>query len=186
MKVLNSDQTTEKREDELEYEPYHWSKGTEFKETLHTLISHHPPSQYGHCLRVSVRGRSIYFCARCTGLYGGLALGVAGIFLLNLVLEPSWLWFMVALALGFTTVVDWMTQRIARRKTTNHIRFITGVGSGLGLAIVFLLSNLVFMLITLGVMIASVGLVTFLESKLKTVTEKETLPDNFFDESELE
>ena len=184
MKVLESDQTTEKREDELEYEPYQWSRGKELKETLHTLISHHPPSQFGHCLRLSFRGRSIYFCARCTGLYGGLALGVVGILLLNLVLEPSWLWFMVALALGFTTVVDWMTQRIARRKTTNHIRFVTGIGSGVGLAMVFLLSNLVFMLITLGVMVASVGLVTFLEAKLKSGTKKEILLDDFIEDDD--
>ena len=186
MNVLESDQTTEKREDELEYEPYQWSKGSELKETLHTLISHHPPSQYGHCLRLSIGGKSIYFCARCTGLYGGLAVGVAVIVLLRFVLEPSWLWFMIALVLGFTTVVDWMTQRIARRKTTNHIRFVTGVGSGIGLAMVFLLSNLVYMLITLGVMVASVGLVTFLENKLKSGTQKEILPEDFIEEDEIE
>lgn len=74
---------------------------------------------------------------------------------------------MLALALGFSTVADWMTQRLAPRKTRNLVRFSTGFLSGLGLAIVFLLANLLFMLITLAVMMASVGLVGMLENRLR-------------------
>ena len=179
MLILETEPKTKKPEDEKDYESLQWSRSDELKEVVHTLISHHPPSQYGHCLRVSFMGRSIYFCSRCTGLYGGLGIGVLAIALLGIALEPSWLWFLIALALGFTTVVDWMTQRISPRKTTNHIRFVTGTTSGIGLAIVFLLANLVYMLLTLGVMVFSVAIVSILENKLSP-TKSELLP---FDET---
>ncbi|MFW9907953.1 MAG: DUF2085 domain-containing protein [Candidatus Thorarchaeota archaeon] len=155
------------REDELEMEMYSWSRSDDIKETLHTLISHHPPSLYSHCLRVSFLGRSIYFCSRCSGIYGGMGIGVLAIFLLQVSMRPSWLWFMLALVLGFSTVVDWMSQRLSPRKTRNSVRFITGFLSGVGLAIVFLLADLLYMLITLGIMVAAVGIVGLLESKLR-------------------
>lgn len=77
---------------------------------------------------------------------------------------------MLALILGFSTVTDWMTQRIAPRKTKNSIRFITGLMAGFGLAIVFLLADLLYMLLTLGIMVASVGIVGIFENRLRQVS----------------
>lgn len=164
---MSGDESTATRPDELEMKLYSWSRTKEIKEVAHTMISHHPPSLYSHCLRVSILGKSLYFCSRCSGIYGGLGIGVIFLFFLHIPLEPQWLWFMLALALGFSTVADWMTQRLAPRKTRNLVRFSTGFLSGLGLAIVFLLANLLFMLITLAVMMASVGLVGMLENRLR-------------------
>ena len=159
-----------KQEDELEMEAWSWSRSDEMKEIIHTMISHHPPSMYSHCLRLSIRGRSLYFCSRCSGIYGGLGIGIIAIVLLGIQLQPSWLWFMVALALGFATVTDWMTQRLAPRKTRNLVRVFSGLLSGLGLAIVFLLADLLYMLLTLGVMVGSVGIVGLLENRLKAAS----------------
>lgn len=164
---MTSDTESRTRDDELDVEVYSWSKTDEMKEVIHTMISHHPPSMYSHCLRLSFFGRSMYFCARCTGIYGGLAIGIVILLVLNVPLAPGWLWFMIALALGFATVSDWMTQRLAPRKTRNLVRVSTGFLSGLGLAIVFLLADLLYMLLTLGVMMASVGIVGVLENKLR-------------------
>ncbi len=158
------------RDDELEMEAYQWNRADEIKEVLHTLVSHHPPSHYSHCLRVSILGRSIYFCSRCSGIYGGMGLGLLVITVLGINLQPKWLWFMLALILGFSTVTDWMTQRIAPRKTKNSIRFITGLMAGFGLAIVFLLADLLYMLLTLGIMVASVGIVGIMENRLRQVS----------------
>jgi uncharacterized membrane protein len=175
------------KEDELEMEAYSWSRSDEIKETIHTLVSHHPPSLYSHCLRVSIFGRSIYFCSRCSGIYGGMGLGLIGIFLLNINLQPKWLWFMLALILGFSTVTDWMTQRIAPRKTRNSVRFITGLMAGIGLSIVFLLADLLYMLLTLGIMVASVGIVGILENRLKKASHVlESVPDEPDDDDEEE
>ncbi|MBD3406832.1 MAG: DUF2085 domain-containing protein [Candidatus Lokiarchaeota archaeon] len=169
---MASHDTTEERPDELEVELSEWSKADSLKESIHMFISHHPPSLYSHCLRVQVLGRSIYFCGRCTGIYGGLGLGILGLVMLNIQLTPDWLWFLVALVFGHATVVDWMSQRLTPRKTTNLIRASTGFLSGLGLAIVFLLANLFFMLAALAVMSASIGIVSILENRMKSNSEK--------------
>ena len=136
------------------------------------LLSHHPPSLFGHCLRVSFRGRSIYFCARCSGIYGGMFLGIPILLLLDsllpygqTLLEPKWMWFLLAVAFGLSTVFDWVTQRLTPRKTTVRIRAITGLLSGIGLAIVFMLGNLLYMLVTLAIMGLSVAGVSMAEAR---------------------
>jgi uncharacterized membrane protein len=140
----------------------------DFVDGLHMLLSHHPPSMYGHCLRLSIMGRSLYFCGRCSGIYGGLGLGLLFLFIFQIQLTPDWFWFFVAVVFGFTTVIDWMSQRLTPRKTTNFVRASTGFLSGLGLAIIFYLGNLAYMLVALGVMIASIGIVGFVENRRRT------------------
>ena len=158
------------RPDELVVDLTSWGRGDEIKESLHTLFSHHPPSHFGHCVRLSFMGHSVYFCSRCTGIYGGLAIGVGVMALAGIRLgttwEETWLWFLIALALGFSTVTDWVSQRLTSRKTTNFVRLSTGLLSGFGLAIVFVLGNLAYMLVTLAVMILSVGLVGVIEARV--------------------
>ena len=167
--LVDTEKKTE-RPDELVVDLASWSRGDEIKESLHTLVSHHPPSHFGHCLRLSFMGRSVYFCSRCTGIYGGLAIGVGVMALAGISLgttwEETWLWFLIALALGFSTVTDWVSQRLTSRKTTNFVRISTGLLSGFGLAIVFILGNLLYMLVTLAVMMLSVGLVGVIESRM--------------------
>lgn len=164
--VVNvSDEQHVMHEDELDPEAFEWNRKDDFKEGIHMLLSHHPPSLYGHCLRVSFRGRSLYFCGRCTGIYGGLGLGIILLALFQIDLHPDWFWFLFSVILGFTTVVDWVSQRLTPRKTTNHIRAVTGFGSGFGLAIIFLMGNLFYMLVALSIMVGSVGIVGFIENR---------------------
>ena len=170
MTTLTKEQESTMRDDELDPKALEWSRSDDVKEGIHMLLSHHPPSLYGHCLRVSFRGRSLYFCGRCTGIYGGLAIGMVLIVLFQINLTPSWFWFLFSIILGFTTVVDWMSQRLAPRKTTNYIRAITGFCSGLGLAIIFLLGDLSFMLVTLAIMGASIGIVGLIENRRRAAS----------------
>ncbi|TXT55188.1 MAG: conserved membrane protein of unknown function [Candidatus Thorarchaeota archaeon] len=163
---MSEQEKPEERIDELEFEKAEWTRTDDLKESIHMFISHHPPSLFGHCLRVRVLGRSIYFCGRCTGIYGGLAIGIVTLALLDFSLTPDWFWFLVSLVFGHATVVDWMSQRLTPRKTTNLVRASTGFLSGLGLAIVFLLANLFFMLTALAVMTASIGIVSILEAQI--------------------
>ncbi|MFW9794645.1 MAG: DUF2085 domain-containing protein [Candidatus Thorarchaeota archaeon] len=142
-------------------------------EGLQMLISHHPPSMFGHCLRVTVMGRSLYFCGRCTGIYGGLGLGLLTLFLFQIRLTPEWLWFFISVTLGFTTIVDWMSQRLTPRKTTNFVRASTGFFSGLALAIIFYLANLLYMLVALAAMSASVGIVGIIENRRRSAYYKD-------------
>ncbi|MHA2382506.1 MAG: DUF2085 domain-containing protein [Candidatus Thorarchaeota archaeon] len=142
------------------------TSSSDYSEGLQMLLSHHPPSMYGHCLRVTILGRSLYFCGRCSGIYGGLGLG-------RIQLEPDWLWFFVSMTLGFTTIVDWMSQRLTSRKTSNFVRASTGFMSGLALAIIFYLANLFYMLVALAAMSASVGIVGIIENRRRSSFYKE-------------
>ena len=146
----------------------------DFREGLSMLLTHHPPSMYGHCLRVSFMGRSLYLCGRCSGIYGGLGGGLLFLFFFQIQLVPEWLWFFIAVALGYTTIIDWMSQRLTPRKTTNFTRASTGFMSGLALAIIFLLANLVYMLVALASMSASIGLVGLIENRRRSNYYKET------------
>ncbi|RDE14118.1 MAG: hypothetical protein C4K48_07310 [Candidatus Thorarchaeota archaeon] len=157
-------------EDELGAKDLEWARSDDVKEGLRMILSHHPPSLYGHCLRISVRGHSLYLCGRCTGIYGGLALGLLMLFLFDIALAPSWLWFLISVAIGFSTVVDWMSQRLTPRKTTNTIRAVTGFCSGIGLAIIFYLGNVLYMLVALAVMSVSIGLVGLIENRRRSAS----------------
>jgi uncharacterized membrane protein len=175
---VSGEQKQTQHYDEIDAESTHWGRSDDVKDGIHMLLSHHPPSMYGHCLRVRVGGRSVYLCARCTGIYGGLILGIAVLFFLNISLTPSWFWFLVALAIGFTTVIDWMSQRLTPRKTTNLVRAGTGFMSGLSLAIIFLLSDLFYMLIALVVMSASIGLTSLIEGRRRSSYSASSGPDD--------
>jgi len=162
---MGSEQDKLLQDDELDPDELKWDRTDDVKEGLHMLLSHHPPSLYGHCLRISFMGHSMYLCGRCTGIYGGLGFGLVFLVLLNVNLTPSWFWFMLSVVLGFSTVVDWMSQRLTPRKTTNHIRAITGFLSGFGLAVIFLLGDLFYMMVALAIMAGSVGIVGIIENR---------------------
>ncbi len=172
---MASEQEARAHPDELEIETTQWSKRDELRETLHMMLSHHPPSMFGHCLRVSFGGRSLYLCSRCAGIYTGLGLGIVFLFLVDFPRVPSWLWFFLALAVGFSTVVDWISQRLTPRKTTNSIRATTGFLSGVSLAMILYLGNLVYMVVALAVMGVTIGGVGYIEDKRRR-EKKETAP----------
>ncbi|MFW9800366.1 MAG: DUF2085 domain-containing protein [Candidatus Thorarchaeota archaeon] len=172
---MSSEQEAETQADELDLDLPPWTRSVEIRETLHMMISHHPPSMYGHCLRLSFRGRSIYFCGRCSGIYTGLGLGIAFLFLTGFNREPTWFWFFVALAVGFSTVVDWISQRLTPRKTTNTIRAVSGFISGLSLAMILYLGNLIYMLVALVVMGVTIGGVGYIENRRRPIDEKTSL-----------
>jgi uncharacterized membrane protein len=169
--TLTGEETRQKHYDELGIEDM--QKTSDYSEGLQMLLSHHPPSMYGHCLRVTILGRSLYFCGRCSGIYAGLGLGLIVLFALRIQLKPDWFWFFLSVALGYTTIVDWMSQRLTPRKTTNFVRASTGFMSGLALAIIFYLANLIYMLVALASMSASVGIVGLIENRRRSVFYKE-------------
>jgi uncharacterized membrane protein len=178
---MTTPETRERRPDELDVGLMQWSRWQELKESAQMIISHHPPSYFGHCLRVSFMGKSVYFCGRCSGIYGGLAAGLLILLVGHITLEPSWLWFLGSVAIGFATVVDWTTQRLTPRKTTVRIRAVTGFLSGLSLAVVFVLANLVYLLVTLIIMGGSIGLVGAIEAKRNRTTLPEQPPEAISD-----
>lgn len=171
---VSSDEEPPRFPDELLVEGMdEFDRTGDFREGAHMLLSHHPPSMYAHCLRVSFKGRSLYLCGRCSGIYSGLGGGLLFLFIFQIQLTPEWFWFFAAVALGFTTVIDWMSQRLTPRKTTNFVRASTGFLSGIGLAVIFYLGNLFYMLVALAVMSSSIGIVGLIENRRRTAYYKE-------------
>lgn len=180
MALLDNENKNSDRPDELLIDHIPWTRKDEIIDSFHVMVSHHPPSLYGHCLRLSIRGHSIYFCARCTGIYGGLFIGVIALLILGLPLVPSWLWFLTALGMGLTTVIEWTTQRLTPRKTRNLLRVTTGFLSGFALAIIFWLGDVYYMLVALIIMASSVGGVGFIENR-----QRKKMWSSELEESEL-
>ena len=48
-------------------------------ETRRYLLSHHEPEEFDRCYAPAVRGRRVRLCARCSGVYPGIAAGLAAV-----------------------------------------------------------------------------------------------------------
>ena len=93
------------------------------------LVSHHPVHQLNRCYRVNVKGRSIFICARCLGLYPVLVSSLV----VSLSGGPGWgvsPWVMALLCLP--ALVDWGMARIGLAEGVNSLRTATGALAGLG------------------------------------------------------
>jgi uncharacterized membrane protein len=96
-----------------------------------------------HAFRIHFDGCLYYVCARCSGLYLGVALGLPLTlalaltmpFLLHLGDVPTDL---VCLGLALPTMIDWSTQRLALRESTNRLRFATAFLGGFALVLYLL------------------------------------------------
>ncbi len=96
------------------------------------LLSHHRADQLHLCYRLGGAHRALCLCARCVGLYPGLALA--------LIVErccgpwPWWLeWGLLFLA-PLPAMVEWgLTVASGRSERSNPVRTATGLGLGVGL-----------------------------------------------------
>jgi len=96
-------------------------------ETRQYLLSHHPPSEYDRCYSPVVFGRRVRLCARCSGIYPGIAAGVgvglatgasAGLLVLSLLPLPA--------------LLDWALTASTDRHGRNPVRTASGALLGLG------------------------------------------------------
>lgn len=104
---------------------------------LFLLLSHHMPEKLHRTIRIGFRGRNVYLCARCTGIYTGIAsVFIAWFFNFNL---PTWLYLPLLLILPASSMVDWVTQSCKLRESRNSTRICTGFLLGIGWGLFFLL-----------------------------------------------
>jgi len=103
------------------------------------LLSHHRADERYRCHRLRVGGRGVAVCARCSGVYPGIAAGLA------LVLTGTgaalWPWLV---ALGpAPALVDWVATTLGARRGHNGARTATGalLGAGYGVAIPWFLAD---------------------------------------------
>lgn len=102
-------------------------------ESRRYLLSHHEPSDYDRCHTVQIRRRSVHLCARCSGIYPGIAVGI-GLFVTDLFAAIQL--GLVAL-LPLPALVDWSVTQFLQSDGSNTVRTLTGgllgIGYGLGL-----------------------------------------------------
>jgi uncharacterized membrane protein len=77
-------------------------------------------------------GIAMPICARCTGIYAGLAIGACAFLVAPLVRER---WMRIAMFLAVTPLaIDGITQAMRLRESTNGLRVGTGLLSGIAFA----------------------------------------------------
>lgn len=101
------------------------------------LLSHHKPNKLNRTIHISLRGKDVYICARCTGIYAGIiAIFVAYFLGFSL---PLW-WYLPLLCIFPTPcAVDWITQSCKLRESRNALRVCTGFLLGICWGLFFLL-----------------------------------------------
>lgn len=105
-----------------------------FARTRGFLLSHHLPGERYRCYSPRPFGRRVHICARCAGIYPGIAAGA-----LAAMFAPSPLtqFALIALLPG-PALVDWTVTSLTDRRGYNVVRTATGAllgyGYGLGLA----------------------------------------------------
>ncbi len=104
---------------------------------LFLLLSHHRPEKLHRAIRISFRGRNVYLCARCTGIYSGI-LCVFVTYFLGFDF-PVWLYLPLLSVLPMPAAVDWVTQSCKLRESRNAIRTCTGYLLGISEGLFFLM-----------------------------------------------
>ncbi|MFX0089108.1 MAG: DUF2085 domain-containing protein [Candidatus Hodarchaeota archaeon] len=109
----------------------------EFSETFNRLwlvfFAHHAPDKFHRCLRIQIRGRKLYLCARCTGMLSGIYVAVFLLPSLQSLVLPTIAWI-VLIAFPLPAIVDWLSQYSGKRESNNRIRVVSGLllGSSIG------------------------------------------------------
>ncbi|GAB3689832.1 hypothetical protein GCM10028857_25670 [Salinarchaeum chitinilyticum] len=117
-----------------------WSEFSDaLAETRRYLLSHHEPHDHYRTYLVSAFGRRARLCARCTGVYPGIAAGLlAGIF------AGGWFASLLFVALlPAPALVEWTATRFTPRRGYNAVRTATGLllGYAYGLGAVLFLGR---------------------------------------------
>jgi uncharacterized membrane protein len=97
------------------------------RETSRYLLSHHEPEDYYRCYSFSFFEKKVRLCARCTGIYPGVAAGLASVFILDVVLPVFW----IALSAVPTFIEKYFTG-VKDYEGYNILRSLTGFVLGAG------------------------------------------------------
>ncbi|WP_254766767.1 DUF2085 domain-containing protein [Salinilacihabitans rarus] len=126
--------------------------GEGLAETRRYVLSHHEPEEWYRCYAPVVFGRRIRLCARCTGVYPGIALGVLAYFLAPGAVTG----LAVVAAVPAPALVDWTVTTFTDRRGTNPVRTATGaaLGYGYGLGVARLLFEAALPVVAVGAVYA--------------------------------
>lgn len=113
------------------------------------LLSHHRPSDRYRCYAPELLGRRVHLCARCAGIYPGIALALVTAVYTGGVGQPS-----IVLLAPLPALLDWTVTTFTDRRGMNGIRSVTGLllgyGYGIGLYQLVVLGDLWIVLVGVG------------------------------------
>lgn len=124
-------------------------------ETRGYLLSHHGPDEHYRCYAPVVLGRPVRLCARCLGIYPGIASGV----LAALLGPPALDGLAVVAVLPFPALLDWAATTFTDRRGYNSVRTASGVllGYAYGVGLVALLGDGDVRILAVGAVYAAVA-----------------------------
>ena len=106
------------------------------------LLSHHLPAERHRCYAPVIFGKRRHICARCLGIYPGIAIGV----LAHVLFAPVAYDFLLVLVLPLPALVDWTVTTFTARAGSNSVRTTTGLALGFaygqGLSLLFLAGDI--------------------------------------------
>ncbi len=132
---------------------------------LQHWLSHHKPDEYYRCYRLTIVDRELFLCARCIGIYLGIASGFIAFRLVN---ELDWV-----IGLTFTplslTIFDWAYSRTITANGSNFLRTLSGFGIGVSFiwAWLFAITDHNWHLVLISYLIYSVVFLVLLKGALK-------------------
>ena len=123
---------------------------------IYLITSHHPPCQLNRTWKLNLFGHRFFICTRCLGQYAAfIVTAVIGV-IEGLPVMDTWIISMIALLTVIPGVIDWFTQTMGWRESSNSIRVLTGwlFGTALGVLVASLFTGrfdvlLVFVLVFL-------------------------------------
>ena len=120
------------------------------------LIEHHPPWLRSRCLSLKLFNKRIYVCARCTGT-------ILGVIIASIISFKFSNPYVIAL-LVLPTMIDWGTQKLCLRESSNSLRVLTGFSLGMALNYSkYLNFNIRFIIASM--FLITISLITYSSSK---------------------
>ncbi|WP_343749261.1 DUF2085 domain-containing protein [Halarchaeum salinum] len=119
------------------------------RRTRYYALSHHERDELYRCYTVTRFGRPRHLCARCTGVYPGIILGILA-FMSASTTAP---WLLLIGVLPAPALIDWTITSLVDCRGYNVARTITGslLGSGYGLGVAHLVHSLDVRVLAIGV-----------------------------------
>lgn len=149
-----------------------WSEfRTGLAETRRYLLAHHEPDEWYRCHQPIVLGRRVRLCARCSGVYPGIAVGLMAYVLGHPVLAS----IAVIATLPLPALVDWTVTSFTPRRGYNVVRTATGLllGYAYGLGLGLVLGDLDPRVILLGIGYAVVAALLYCHRTGRSPTASE-------------
>jgi len=100
------------------------------------LIAHHFPARYSRTFALPWGTRRYHICARCAGQVVGV-LAYIGFVIFALSRDTGFFTPQVQFLFAFAPLpgaIDWVTQAVGRRESTNAVRLLTGLLAGATMA----------------------------------------------------